>query len=246
VYVSYAYSGWNAAVYVTGEIENPQRNLSRILLLGTAVVLLLYVGLNYVFLRSTPLAGLKGQVEVGFVAATSLFGPLGGRLMGGIIAALLVSTVSSMVLAGPRIVQTMGEDIPALRFLAPKSLAGIPVRALVLQTVITLAFILRPSFKEVLVYAGFVLNLFTFLTVLGLFVLRWRRPNLARPYRAWGYPLTPLIFLGLSGWTLLFILRDKPVESRNGLYTLAVGLLVYFVMMRSTRSEVGPRAKALP
>jgi APA family basic amino acid/polyamine antiporter len=103
VYVSYAYSGWNAAVYVTGEIENPQRNLSRILLVGTAVVLLLYVGLNYVFLRSTPLAGLKGQVEVGFVAATSLFGPLGGRLMGGIIAALLVSTVSSMVLAGPRI-----------------------------------------------------------------------------------------------------------------------------------------------
>ena len=235
VYVSYAYSGWNAAVYVTGEIDNPQRNLSRILLAGTAVVLLLYVGLNYVFLRSTPLAGLKGQVEVGFVAATSLFGPLGGRLMGGVIAALLVSTVSSMVFAGPRIVQTMGEDIPALRFLAPKSRAGIPVRALALQTVITLAFILRPSFKEVLVYAGFVLNLFTFLTVLGLFVLRWRRPDLARPYRAWGYPVTPLVFLGLSGWTLLFILRDKPVESRYGLYTLAAGLLVYFLMMRFTR-----------
>jgi APA family basic amino acid/polyamine antiporter len=198
VYVSYAYSGWNAAVYVTGEIENPKRNLSRILLAGTAVVLLLYVGLNYVFLRSTPLAALKGQVEVGFVAATSLFGPLGGRLMGGIIAALLISTISSMVFAGPRIVQTMGEDIYALRFLAPKSQAGIPVRALLLQTAITLAFILKPSFQGVLVYAGFVLNLFTFLTVLGLFVLRFTKPNLPRPYRAWGYPVTPLIFLGLS------------------------------------------------
>ncbi|MBD2768705.1 amino acid permease [Hymenobacter sp. BT664] len=236
VYVSYAYSGWNAAVYLTGEIEDPKRNLSRILLVGTAVVLLLYVGLNYVFLRSTPLAGLSGQVEVGFVAATSLFGPLGGRLMGGIIAALLVSTVSSMVFAGPRIVQTMGEDIPALRWLAGRSRAGIPVRALLLQTAITLAFVLKPSFKEVLVYAGFVLNLFTFLTVLGLFILRWRQPHLLRPYRAWGYPFTPLVFLGLSGWTLTFILRDKPTESLYGLATLGAGLLVYFLTTRSTRT----------
>ena len=239
VYVSYAYSGWNAAVYVTGEIENPKRNLSRILLAGTAIVLLLYVGLNYVFLRSTPIAGLKGQLEVGFVAATSLFGPIGGRLMGGVIAGLLVSTISSMIFAGPRIVQTMGEDIRALRFLAPKSRAGIPVRALLLQTVITLAFILKPSFQGVLVYAGFVLNLFTFLTVLGLFVLRFRQPDLPRPYRAWGYPITPLIFLGLSGWTLAFILRDKPMESIYGLATLAVGALVYFL---TTRLSASPAA----
>ena len=241
VYVSYAYSGWNAAVYLTGEIENPKRNLSRILLAGTAVVLLLYVGLNYVFLRSTPLAGLKGQLEVGFVAATSLFGPLGGRLMGGVIAALLVSTISSMVFAGPRIVQTMGEDIPALRFLAPKSRADIPVRALALQTVITLAFILKPSFQGVLVYAGFVLNLFTFLTVLGLFVLRWRQPDLPRPYRAWGYPFTPLVFLGLSGWTLAFILSEKLLESLYGLATLAVGGLVYLL---TTRISVAPVANS--
>jgi APA family basic amino acid/polyamine antiporter len=244
VFVSYAYSGWNAAVYVTGEIENPKRNLSRILLAGTAVVLLLYVGLNYVFLRSTPLAGLKGQVEVGFVAATSLFGPLGGRLMGGIIAGLLVSTISSMVFAGPRIVQTMGEDIPALHFLAPKSRAGIPVRALLLQTAITLAFILKPSFQGVLVYAGFVLNLFTFLTVLGLFVLRARQPELLRPYKAWGYPITPLIFLALSGWTLFFILRDKPWESLYGLGTLAVGALVYFLTTRIGHPPVAEEASS--
>ena len=191
------------------------------------------------FLRSTPIAGLKGQLEVGFVAATSLFGSLGGRLMGGVIAGLLVSTISSMIFAGPRIVQTMGEDIRALRFLAPKSRAGIPVRALLLQTVITLAFILKPSFQGVLVYAGFVLNLFTFLTVLGLFVLRFRQPDLPRPYRAGGYPITPLMFLGLSGWTLAFILRDKPMESIYGLATLAVGALVYFL---TTRLSASPAA----
>jgi APA family basic amino acid/polyamine antiporter len=240
VYVSYAYSGWNAAVYLTGEIERPQRNLSRILLTGTAVVLLLYVGLNYVFLRATPIGVLKGQLEVGYLAASWLFGPALGRLMGGVIAGLLVSTISAMIFAGPRIVQTMGEDLPALRWLAIRSRAGIPVPALLLQVAITLVFILKPDFQTVLVYAGFVLNLFTFLTVLGVFVLRWRRPELPRPYRAWGYPFTPLVFLALSGWTLVFIIKDKPSESLYGLYTVASGLLVYFVAQK-LRPSVRPQ-----
>jgi APA family basic amino acid/polyamine antiporter len=137
-----------------------------------------------------------------------------------------------MVFAGPRIVQAMGEDLPALGWLAGRSRAGVPVRALVLQVAITLVFILKPDFKAVLVYAGFVLNLFTFLTVLGVFVLRWRRPELPRPYRAWGYPLTPLIFLALSGWTLVFIIKDKPIESLCGLYTVVAGLVVYFVAQK--------------
>ncbi|WP_201783320.1 APC family permease [Hymenobacter sp. AT01-02] len=126
IFVSYAYSGWNAAVYLTGEIEQPQRNLPRILLIGTGTVLLLYIGLNFIFLRSTPITSLKGQVEVGFVAATSLFGTAGGRLMGGLIAALLVSTISSMIFAGPRIVQVMGEDLPACGFLLTGAQAAYP------------------------------------------------------------------------------------------------------------------------
>ncbi|TGE26180.1 APC family permease [Hymenobacter metallicola] len=229
IYVSYAYSGWNAAVYLTGEVAEPQRNLPRILLAGTAVVLLLYVGLNFVFLYGTPVAALSGQLEVGYVAASHIFGPAVGRLMGAVIAVLLVSTISSMVFAGPRIIQVMGEDLPALRGLAVVSKNGVPVRALLLQTSLTLFFILTSTFEQVLLYAGFILSLFTFLTVLGLFVLRQRRPDLPRPYRAWGYPLTPLVFLGLSGWTLIFILRDKPTESLYGLATLAVGAVVYFV-----------------
>ncbi|UOQ54645.1 APC family permease [Hymenobacter cellulosivorans] len=236
IYVSYAYSGWNAAVYLTGEVANPQRNLPRILLAGTAVVLLLYVGLNFVFLNGTPIAKLAGQLEVGYVAASEIFGASIGRLMGAVIAVLLVSTVSSMIFAGPRIIQVMGEDLPALRGLAVVSKNGIPVRALLLQTALTLIFILTSTFEQVLLYAGFILSLFTFLTVLGLFVLRLRRPDLPRPYRAWGYPFTPLIFLALSGWTLLFILRDKPLESRYGLMTLAVGALVYFVGLRQRKA----------
>ena len=240
VYVSYAYSGWNAAAYLTGEIERPQRNLSRILLAGTAVVLVLYVGLNFVFLYSTPVGWLKGQLEVGFISANYLFGPTWGRLAGAVIAALLVSTISAMLFAGPRIVQTMGEDLPALHWLAARTAGGIPRRALALQVAITLVFILKPDFQAVLVYAGFVLNLFTFLTVLGVFVLRWREPGLPRPYRAWGYPLTPLVFLALSAWTLVFIIRDKPTESLYGLATVASGLLVYWLARRVGRTGAVP------
>ncbi|WP_133274120.1 amino acid permease [Hymenobacter radiodurans] len=228
IYVSYAYSGWNAVVYLAGEVKAPQRNLPRILLLGTSIVCLLYVALNFIFLYSTPITSLAGQVEVGYVVANRLFGESVGRLMGGVIAGLLLSTVSSMIFAGPRIVQIMGEDLPALREMAAVSKAGVPVRAMLFQTALTLLFLFTSTFKAVLLYAGFILSLFTFLTVMGLFVLRWRQPNLPRPYRAWGYPLTPFIFLVLSGWTLVFILRDNPTESLYGLATLLGGLFVYY------------------
>ncbi|KAA9325588.1 amino acid permease [Hymenobacter busanensis] len=227
IYVSYAYSGWNAAVYLAGEVEQPQRNLPRALLIGTATVALLYVLLNYVFLRTTPLNMLAGQLEIGYLSANQIFGVGTGQLMGAVIALLLVSTVSSMIYAGPRIIQIMGEDLPALRWLARRSRRGLPVRATLLQSLLTVVFIITATFEQVLVYAGFVLSLFTFLTVLGLFVLRWRQPELPRPYRTWGYPLTPLVFLALNGWTLAFLLRDKFAESMLGLATVLVGLLVY-------------------
>ncbi|WP_262489970.1 hypothetical protein [Hymenobacter sp. AT01-02] len=109
------------------------------------------------------------------------------------------------------------------------------MRALIFQTALTLLFVLQASFAQVVVYAGFVLNLFTFLTVLGLFILRVRQPALPRPYKAWGYPLTPLLFLLLNGWTLRFIAQDKPTETLYGLATLGLGLLVYFGSQRVFR-----------
>ena len=235
VYVSYAYSGWNAAAYITGEIEAPQRNLPRILLTGTALVAALYVGLNYAFLRVTPLPELSGEAEVGLIAARQFLPPAAANLMGLTIAALLTSTISAMTFAGPRIVQTIGEDLPALRWLAHRQSGGVPLRALLVQTALALAFILSGSFEQVLVYAGFVLSLFTFLTVAGVFILRVRRPDLPRPYRAWGYPVTPLIFLLLNGWTMWFLIEGRPAESLAGVATLLVGLPLYFVLTRPRR-----------
>lgn len=234
VYVSYAYSGWNASAYMAGEIENPQRNLPRSLFRGTLVVMGLYLLLNYIFLYVAPTSELAGQVEVGYIAAGKIFGVTGGRVMGAVIALLLISSVSSMILAGPRVAQAMGEDISMLSILAVKTQKGIPVYAIVLQSIITIALILTSSFQNVLTYVGFTLSLFTFLTVVGLFVLRFRRPDLARPYKTWGYPVTPIIFLALTLWTMIFVFRDKPVESLYGLGTVATGLIIYFAGRKKT------------
>jgi APA family basic amino acid/polyamine antiporter len=237
IYVSYAYSGWNAAVYMTGEIENPQKNLPRALLTGTALVTVLYVLLNYAFLKVAPLTALAGKPEVGYVAASFIFGSTGGNLMGLTIALLLISTVSAMVFAGPRVVQTMGEDLYALRFLAKKNERNIPLNGIWFQTILTVILIVTSSFEAVLTYSGFVLSLFTFFTVLGLFILRWKNPDLPRPYKTWGYPVTPIIFLSLTVWTLWFIFRDKTTESLYGLGTVLLGGLVYWFAIRGKEAK---------
>ena len=227
IYVSYAYTGWNAATYLTGEMRNPARTVPLALGAGTLLVTVLYVALNASFLRAAPMDEMAGRVEIGHVAAAHIFGPAGAAIMGATLAVLLVSTVSAMVIAGPRVLQVMGQDHALFRRLARTRDDGIPARAIATQGVLTLAFALTASFETVLVFAGFVLGLNSFLTVAGVFVLRLREPGLTRPYRAWGYPFTPLAYLALTGWTLLHIAADRPVEALVAAALVAGGLGLY-------------------
>ncbi len=227
IYVSYAYTGWNAATYITGELTAPGRNLPRVLAIGTLLVTLLYVALNHAFLRAAPMDELAGRVEIGYVAATFIFGPAGATLMAAVLALLLISTVSAMVIAGPRVVQMIGRDYPRLRLLGWRRANGIPVAAIAVQTILTLIFVLTASFEQVLVFTGFVLGLNSFATVAGLIVLRMREGGLERPYRCWGYPATPLLFLALTGWTLFHIARDRPAEVLVAAGLIAGALLLY-------------------
>lgn len=230
IFVSYAYSGFNAAAYFQGEVADAERNVPRALLIGTLVVTLLYVALNWVFLRTTPIADMAGLPEFGAVVAERIFGPAGGRIMSGLIALLLVSTISAMTLAGPRVIEAMAEDLPPLRPLAQRNAAGAPSRAVLLQGGIALAFVLTDSFEGVLTYAGFTLTLFALVAVLGVIVLRRREPGLARPNRVWGYPATPLFFVGFSLWTLLVVVRDRPMEAVGGAVTLGVAALMTWLV----------------
>ncbi|MDB0051299.1 amino acid permease [Gammaproteobacteria bacterium] len=232
IYVSYAYTGWNAATYLSSELENPQRTLPWILMGGTLIVTVLYVSLNFTFLHTTPMDSMAGQLEIGFIAAETAFGDLGGRFTGIVLAMLLVSTVSAMTMAGPRVIQVIGEDFPVLKALAKKNKDGIPATAIYIQSAIALLFIFSSTFESVLVFSGFTLALSSFTTVLGIFVLRWRQPKLPRPYKTFLYPLPPLIYLALTGWTLTFVLISRPVEGLFGLGIIAVGLVFYFLSSR--------------
>ncbi len=195
VYVAFAYTGWNAAIYIVGEMEDPRRDLPRALFTGTAVVLVLYALVNYAFLHTVPFEVLEGQIEVGYLSATRIFGETGGAIMAVTIALILTSTISVMIFVGPRIVQVMGEDFPLLRKFSQRNASGIPVYAILVQCLITLAFIYTATFQQVLLYAGFTLNLITAVTVAGIFVLRRSEPGIERPYRTWGYPWPPIVFL---------------------------------------------------
>lgn len=227
VYVMYAYSGWNAAIYIVSEIREPRKKLPIALIGGTLVVMLLYTLLNAVFLFSAPIPEMTGQTEVGYIAARHIFGDTAGIAMSLLIAFGLISTISAMTWAGPRVLHTMGEDYAIFSAFRRTNRNGVPYLALLFQLAIVCYLILSSSFEAILVYIGFTLSLSVFLTVAGVFVVRARDQERPRHYLTWGYPWTPLFFLLVTGWMLIFLLLEKPLESVIGLATVLSGLLLY-------------------
>ncbi len=227
IYVSYAYTGWNVATYFSSELDDAQTNLPRVLLVGTAVVMVLYLALNFVFLISAPMDAMRGQVEIGFIVGQWVFGETGARLAGLTLALLLVSTVSAMTLAGPRVLQAIGEDYSSLAYLGQTNAAGVPRRAIWFQSSISMVLIVSASFQSVLIFAGALLALNSFAAVVGLMVYRARHPDVPRPFRVPWYPLPPLIYLGLTGFSLVYVLIDQTAASLTGFAIVAAGLLGY-------------------
>jgi APA family basic amino acid/polyamine antiporter len=238
----YSFSGWNAATYIIGEMRLPQRNLPRALLSGTLIVMVLYVALNAVFLHTTPIDKLSGQLDVARIAGSYIFGEVGGRIVGAMICIGLVSSISAMMWIGPRVMMTMGEDIPALRIFARKSGNGAPVYAILFQLAISVLLLFTRSFEAVLDFIQFGLLFCSFFTVLGVIKLRLTRPDLPRPYRAWGYPVTPVVFLLVTGFMMYYLLVERPLQSALGILIMLSGLLIYAVF----RERPGRPAAAAP
>lgn len=234
IYVNYAYTGWNAATYIINEVDNPQRNMPIILFTGTATVLVMYLLLNYTFLMAAPMSAMEGKIEIGVIVAQYAFGETGGVIMGLVLATLLISTVSAMVIAGPRVLQVIGEDFRLFELLSRKNSDDIPMVAIIVQSGVTLFFILTSTFESVLVFSGFVMGFNTFFAVAGVFIVR-RRERPADVYRTFGYPLTPLIYMGLMAWTLIYILIQRPEEGIAGLLMIVAGGLVYLGSERFNR-----------
>jgi basic amino acid/polyamine antiporter, APA family len=232
VFVMYSFSGWNAATYIIGEMRMPEQNLPRALLAGTLIVLVLYVALNAVFLHTTPIDKLSGQLDVARIAGSHIFGEIGGRIVGAMICIGLVSSISAMMWIGPRVMMTMGEDIPALRAFSRKSGNGAPAYAILFQLAVASLMLFTRSFEAVLDFIQFSLLFCSFFTVLGVIKLRITQPDLPRPYRAWGYPVTPVVFLLVTGFMMYYLLIDRPLQSFLGIVIMISGLLIYAVFRK--------------
>ncbi|MEM7180472.1 MAG: amino acid permease [Spirochaetota bacterium] len=237
IYASYAYSGWNSSTYIAGEIVEPEKNVMRSVLIGTFLVSILYILLNFVFLLTIPMDILAGKIEIGFLYSERLFGDAGGKLMSSIIALLLASSVSSLLIIGPRIVKTMGEDYPSLKYLSKENANGSPVQAIVQQTLIVIVFILTSSFEAVLSFIGFTLSMITTLTVAGIFIIRYKQ--IPCKYRTPAYPLTPLVYIALNCWMMYYLLTHKTQESLFGLAIIGASLILYFNLAKSPRNTTG-------
>lgn len=232
IYVNYAYTGWNAVTYVTSELEDPQRNLPIVLLVGTCTVMVLYLLLNFTFLSSAPINILEGKLEIGVIAAEHALGGNAGKIMGGVLALLLISTVSAMTMAGPRVLQVIGEDFSLFSKLSHVNSSGIPTTAIVFQCLLALTFIISATFESVLIFSSFVLGINTLFSVIGVFLLRYKKLNVEGAYRTFGYPVVPLIYLGVTLWTLIYVLISRPQEGLIGLLMILAGGLIYAVAVK--------------
>jgi APA family basic amino acid/polyamine antiporter len=225
--VSYAYSGWNGAAYVAGEVRDPARALPRALVLGTGLVTLLYMALNAVFMAAVPPVALAGQIKVAHIAAGALFGARGADVVSSLAALTQAGFVSAMLMSGSRVAVAMAEDGAFFRALGRGNARGAPSLAVGLQGALAIVAVVTARFDQLLVYVGFTLTLNAATAVLAAFVLRRREPARERPHRALGWPYSGVLFLALSAFMVVLAVRERPGESAAALATLLAGGVAY-------------------
>lgn len=230
LWIMFAYSGWNASAYVGSEIRDPGRNLPLSLLAGTGVVVLLYLGLNFLFVYAVPPGDLDGVIAVGGAVAFQLFGRGGEAAVSALIAFALLSSISALVFLGPRVYYAMARDGYFFRSLGVvHPVSRVPTRAVLLQGGLAVVLVATGTFDQILTYMGFCLGVFPILAVLGVFKLRKIGTG---AYRMPLYPLPPLVFAGASALILVLAYLERPVESSIALGTVGVGIPVFFLFRR--------------
>ncbi|MCF8143003.1 MAG: amino acid permease [Deltaproteobacteria bacterium] len=233
IFISFAYSGWNAAAYLGAEIRNPARSLPLSLFWGTLSVMVLYLLLNVVFIYALPPSEMSGVLEVGAASAFTLFGKGVESIFAGAITFCLLSVISAMIMAGPRVYYAMARDhLFFARFGRVTRRHGAPAQAVFLQAAIAILMVITSSFDKLLLYIGVTLSLFAMLTIIGMMVLRAKGCHLGSPYRTFGYPITPLFFILFNLWMIVFFIKANPMVSLYSGGTIACGLVVFLCFNR--------------
>ena len=240
IWVMFAYSGWNAATYVSGEMKTPERTIPASLVAGTLIVAAFYILLNVAFVYALPLESMKDVGAIGAASAGALFGQGGGDFFSAIMSVGLISCISAMVIAGPRVYFAMAIDrcfFPTAARIHPKW--GTPINAIVYQSLAAIAMILISKFESLVIYISFALIFFAALAVAGTIRLRrregWRKLRVVN----WGYPLIPGLFIVASAWMLFYTASLQPKESALGLLTIVLGAGLYYWRFRQPREPQG-------
>ena len=223
------------SISIADEIQNPKRTIPFSLFSSTLFVMILYVLINTVILLTVPMENLKGALEVAFLSADVIFGVIGSQFMSILLAITLISSASSMVWTGPRVTQEMSKKIRSLRIFCSYKDNRPPLKGLCLQLLITLIMLFTSSFKQILTYIGFIVTLFSFLAVLGVFIYRYRFGKIKESCTTFAYPITPLIFLFGSGWMMFYLCLYETKETLLGVLTLCIGGVFYFFSQRNRK-----------
>ena len=228
--ILFSYLGWNAPVYVASEIRHPGRNVPWSLFLGLTICTVIYLAINAVYLQAIPMAQLRTEANVGKVVATAILGPRAGAIFAGFILLSIFGTLNAMVLVGPRIAYAMALD--GLFFRGAERVHPIhqtPHRAIVVQGIVAVVLLLViETFPRLLDFTTFAIVLATIADTVALYVLRSAQPDRPRPYRAWGYPVLPAVYLIANLMIALILAWGRPFECAIALGVLASGLPFYW------------------
>jgi APA family basic amino acid/polyamine antiporter len=226
---------WNNVTFTAGEVRNPKRNLPLSLALGVAIVSALYIACNFVYLSALPLEAIQSapQDRVATAVAQKMFGPIGASLIAGAIMISTFGCTNGLTLAGARVYYAMARDgllFKSFSKLDPKT--GTPRVSLIWQCIWACLLTLSGRYGDLLDYVIFAVMLFYILTIAGVFVLRFKRPDAERPYRAIGYPVLPALYIAIAGLIEILLLLYKPTYTWPGLIIVLLGLPVYFIWGR--------------
>lgn len=226
MWILFAYSGWNASTYIGSEIKEPRRNIPRSLIMGTALVMVMYVGLNIVFVYAIPPETMKGVISIGGLAVKNLFGSMMEFAFSLMIAFALFSSLSAFIIIGPRVYYSMARDGYFFKFAArvhPKY--QVPSAAIILQAILAIVMVLSGTFDQILTYMGFSLGIFPLMAVAGVFKLRAPGRNLQIVK---GFPLHLYFYLLFAFLILLLSYLERPIESSIALLTALTGIPFFY------------------
>jgi len=235
--VIWTYDGWNNVNFAAGEIKNPGRNLPLSLIIGTAGVTVLYVAVNYIYLYTLPMNELSGVVRIAEKAASVLFGGMAGALVSAAVVVSTFGALNGVILTGPRVYYAMAKD--KLFF---KQVAKVHPRyktpgvSILIQAVWACLLTLSGTYEQLFTYVTFATIVFYIFAVTSVFTLRKKHPDLPRPYKTWGYPWLPILFIIVMAVLLINTLFSKPVESFAGIAIIGLGLPAYFYWKKKDRS----------